>query len=288
MPDIAPATIRIAPNSPVFDLPIHIALQDGLFARRGLDVAFATAYDANISSADAFARQKESLFESGGASAYNLCEWAGLDRSERGCRSSVVASLRPAVAAQALLTFDTALREPRDLAGVPVAINDRTGSHYTALQLLEGALRREEIVLRHLGSPLARYRALRGGEVRVAMVMEPYISLLLKEGAHLIGSIFYRGAQVIAPDLQAAHVAAYTEALDEAVGIINADFLRAKTLIVEPVQGLLRPEEMANHFVHYAPSRPMDESRFAFTYEWMKSWGLAAGDGAFDRLVASA
>ena len=82
----AETVIRIAPNSPVFDLPIHVALRDGLFARRGLDVAFATPYDANISSADAFAWQKESLFEGGGASAYNLCEWAGLDRSERGRR----------------------------------------------------------------------------------------------------------------------------------------------------------------------------------------------------------
>ncbi len=280
-------TIRIAPNSAVFDLPIHIALRDGLFASRGLDVAFTTPQDADISSADAFARQKGRLFESGGAVAYNLCEWAGLDRSEGGCRSSVVASLRPAVAAQALLTFDTALREPRDLAHVPVAINDRTGSHCTALQLLEGALARDEIVLRHVGSPLARYRALKSGEVRVAMLMEPYVSLLLREGARLLGSIFYRGAQVVSPDLHPADVAAYTDALDEAVVAINADFLSAKRFIVEPVAGLLRPEQMFDHFVHYAPSRAMDERRSAFTCDGRKSWGLAEDDGAFEKLVAA-
>ena len=49
-------------------------------------------------------------------------------------------SLRPAVGAQAILSFDAAIQEPRDLAGVPVGINDRTGSHYTTLQSLEGVL----------------------------------------------------------------------------------------------------------------------------------------------------
>ena len=165
------------------------------------------------------------------------------------------------MAAQVLLTFDPALREPSDLAGVAVAINDRTGSHYTALQFLEGPLARHEINLLHLGSPLSRYRALRAGEVRAAMLMEPHVSLLLRQGAHQLGSIFYRGAEVISPELTPEHVAAYTAALDEAVGIINADFPAAKSFIVEPVRNLLRPEEMFDHFVHYAPSRPMDEAR---------------------------
>lgn len=30
--------ISVAPNVPVFDLPIHVALEHGLFKKRGLDV----------------------------------------------------------------------------------------------------------------------------------------------------------------------------------------------------------------------------------------------------------
>jgi NitT/TauT family transport system substrate-binding protein len=56
----------------------------------------------------------------------------GWHRSQRALeRGAQVLALRPAVGAQAILSFDAAIQEPRDLAGVPVGINDRTGSHYT-------------------------------------------------------------------------------------------------------------------------------------------------------------
>jgi NitT/TauT family transport system substrate-binding protein len=286
MPEPALPLIRLAPNGPVFDLPVLVALEHGLFRKHGVEVTLADSYNPDLSDADAFSRQKETLFERGSASAYNLCEWAGLDRSERGCRTSRVAALRPAVAAQGLVTFDPSLREPRDLAHVPVAINDRTGSHYTALQFLEGALRRDEIVLAHLGSPKARYEALKNGKVPAAMLMEPFLSLALKDGAHLIGTIFYRGAQVVSPELPPAAVAAYIRAVDEAAALITADFARYKHYIVEPVKDRLKPEELADHFVHYAPSRPMDEDRFAFVYDWMQSWGLTEGQRGYGDLVA--
>ena len=116
--------LSVAPNGPVFDLPIHVALEHGLFEKRGLAVRFAEKYNAQVSSADAFQRQKESLYEDGKADTYNLCEWAGLDRSERGNRDSVVHALRPAVVAQVILTFDENIQELRDLATVPVAMID--------------------------------------------------------------------------------------------------------------------------------------------------------------------
>src|SRR2546430_16318732 len=85
----------------------------------------------SASDADPFQRLKEALFEQGKADVYNLCEWAGIDRSEKSARGAQVLALRPAVGAQAIITFDKGLQEPRDLAGVPIGINERTGSHYT-------------------------------------------------------------------------------------------------------------------------------------------------------------
>jgi NitT/TauT family transport system substrate-binding protein len=279
--------LTVAPNVPVFDLPIHVALEHGLFAKRGLRVQFTEAHAPRAySSEDAFARQKESLYENRQADAYNLCEWAGLDRSERSARGSQVHALRPAVIAQVILSFDPLVQELRDLAGVAIGINEFTGSHYTTLQFLDGALAREDIVLQHVGEPFGRYEALKSGQLRAAALMEPYVSLALKEGAHIVGVNFYRGAEVIAPDLPAAARQAYLAAVNEATDLINADFDRYKHYIIAPVKDRLQAEELSDAFVRYAHSRPMDEPRFQYTYDWMHSWGLTPGDSKYTKLVA--
>ncbi|MGI4816218.1 MAG: ABC transporter substrate-binding protein, partial [Janthinobacterium lividum] len=274
------------PNVPVFDLPIHVAIEHGLFEKHGLDVRFSEKHAPHdFSSQDAFKRQKESLYENGQADAYNLCEWAGLDRSERGTRDSRVHALRPAVVAQVILSFDPALQELRDLAGVPIGVNERTGSHYTTLQFLDGALPREQIVIEHSGELYGRYEALKSGKLRAAALMEPYVSLALKEGAHILGANFYRGSEVIAPSLNARERAAYLAAINEAADLIGRDLARYKHYITETVKDRLAPEELSSAFFHYAHSRPMDPARFEYTYQWMQSWGLTDGQSQFEELV---
>jgi hypothetical protein len=44
-----------------------------------------------------------------------------------------------------------------------------------------------------------RYAALKGGSARAIAVMEPFISLGLKEGAHIIAASFYRGGESSRP-----------------------------------------------------------------------------------------
>src|SRR5437879_8648872 len=170
--------VSVSPNNPVFDLPIYVARDEGLFERAGIEVRFQARYsERNASDKEPFARLKESLFEQGTADVYDLCEWAGIDRSEHSARGAQVLALRPAVGAQAILSFDPARQEPRDLAGEPAGINDKTGSHYTTLQSLEGVLARDDIVVAHVGVPERRYEALTQGTSRAVAVMEPVISL---------------------------------------------------------------------------------------------------------------
>jgi hypothetical protein len=279
--------VNISPNNPVFDLPIYVARDEGLFENAGIEVRFQAKYSQrNPSDKDAFARLKESLFEQGRADVYNLCEWAGIDRSERSTRGAQVLALRPAVGAQAILSFESALQEPRDLAGVPVGINERTGSHYTTLQSLEGVLAREDIVVEHVGVPERRYEALKSGASRAAAVMEPFISLGLKEGAHLVDVTFYRGAEVIAPQLSAEQRAAYLDAINQAADRIMADFGRYKHYVTEQTKGWLAPHEMSDHFVRYTHYVPYDPKRFEQVYEWMRSWGLASGNASHASVVA--
>src|SRR5438105_5706824 len=280
--------VNISPNNPVFDLPIYVARDEGLFADAGIEVRFQAKYsERRPSDADPFQRLKESLFEEGKADVYNLCEWAGIDRSERSIRGAQVLALRPAVAAQAILSFDKSIQEPRDLAGVAVGINERTGSHYTTLQSLEGALAREDIVVEHVGVPERRYEALKSGASRAVAVMEPFISLGLKEGAHLVDTCFYRGAEVIAPGLTSEQRNAYLGAINEAADRIMADFGQYKHYVVEQTKGRLAPHEMSDHFVRYTHYVVYDQKRFDQVYEWMRSWGLAAGKADHASVVAT-
>lgn len=279
--------IVISPNHGVFDLPEIVAIRDGLFERAGLSVRFAdddTAYDS--SARDPFARRKEALFAADQADVFNLCEWGGIDRLERNRRQGRIAYLRPAVVAQGLVSFDPGLNEPHDLGGVAVGVNEFTGSHYTALHLLEGTLPRQEIVLRHIGAPDVRLAAVREGRVAAAMLMEPFLSLALARGGHLLGSYFYRGAQIIAPDLDADRRAAYIAAVNGAVDVINAaPWAEFAEIIVAETRGALAPEGLGHGHIRYTHAEPYTEKRFTESYAWMKAWGLTSGASGYLSLL---
>src|SRR6201996_2360037 len=120
MPQDRPV-VRIAPNNPVFDLPVIVGIEEGLFAAAGLDVSFSASYadrEKDNAATPFLARLKENMFECGSADSYNVCEWASIDRLERGKRGGSIAALRASVAAQAIITFDEELQTPRDLADI--------------------------------------------------------------------------------------------------------------------------------------------------------------------------
>src|SRR5881296_4191431 len=216
MSSAAKPVVKVAPNNPVFDLPVIVAIEEGLFEKAGLDVSFSATYaDRERDSAEkpVLSRLKEQMFECGSADSYNVCEWASIDRLERGKRGGSIAALRAAVAAQAILTFDEKLQTPRDLADVPVVVQELTGSHYTTLQMLESAVGREHVRIQNGSLPQMRYAALKNRSARAVAVMEPFISLGLKEGAHIIAASFYRGGEVVAADLTPEQRKAYYDAV---------------------------------------------------------------------------
>ena len=54
--------VRIAPNSPVFDLPAIVGIEEGLFEAAGLDVAFSASYaDREKAGKTELARETEVL-----------------------------------------------------------------------------------------------------------------------------------------------------------------------------------------------------------------------------------
>jgi NitT/TauT family transport system substrate-binding protein len=287
MPSNQPV-VRIAPNNPVFDLPVIVGIEQGLFAEAGLDVSFSATYaDRERDRADnpIMARLKEQLFDCGSADSYNVCEWASIDRLERGSRGGRIAALRAAVAAQAILTFDETLQTPRDLADVPVVVQELTGSHYTTLQMLESAVGADHVNIAQGGLPQKRWEGLKNGTHRAVTVMEPFISLGLKEGAHIVAASFYRGGEVIAADLTAEQRKAYYDAENRAVDLINGDFYKYAHHVTAHAKGALAPHELLRAFVRYKHVDYYDPTLFGRAYDWMKARGLTEGQSQHAALV---
>jgi NitT/TauT family transport system substrate-binding protein len=281
-------TVKIAPNNPVFDLPVIVGIEEGLFAKAGLDVSFSATYDdreRDSAASPVMSRLKEQLFDSGSADSYNVCEWASIDRLERGTRGGNIAALRAAVAAQAILAFDEALQVPRDMADVPVCVQELTGSHFTTLQMLESAVGPGHVNIVHGGLPQMRYAGLKSGLYRAVTVMEPFISLGLKEGAHIIASSFYRGGEVISAALTPEQRKAYYDAENAAVDLINGDFYKYAHHVAAHAKGALKPTELLKAFVRYKHVDYYDTALFDLTYEWMKARGLTDGQSEHAALV---
>lgn len=280
--------VRIAPNNPVFDLPVIVGIEEGLFDKAGLNVQFSATYaDREKDSAEkpVMTRLKEQMFDTGCADSYNVCEWASIDRLEKGERGGKLAALRASVAAQAIITFDDSLQIPRDLADIPVYVQEFTGSHYCTVQLLESALGADHVNIGKGGLPQHRYAKLKDGTYRVATVMEPFISLALKEGAHIIAAMFYRGGEVISPDLTPEQRKAYYDAENAAVDLINKDFYKYAHHVAAHAKGALQPNELLKAFVRYKHVDYYDTTLFNRTYDWMKVRGLSTGDSTHGTLV---
>jgi NitT/TauT family transport system substrate-binding protein len=280
--------VRIAPNNPVFDLPVIVGIEEGLFVDAGLDVAFTATYaDREKDKADKpiMTRFKEQLFECGSADSYNVCEWASIDRLERGSRTGNIAALRAAVAAQAIVTFDETLQVPRDLADVPVVVQELTGSHYCTIQMLESAVGADHVTIEQGGLPQMRWASLKAGQIRVATLMEPFISLALKEGAHVVAASFYRGGEVISAELMPEQRRAYYDAENRAVDRINSDFYKYAHHVAAHAGGALEPHELLRAFVRYKHVDYYDPVLFTRAYDWMKARGLTEGGTDHSALV---
>lgn len=281
--------VRIAPNNPVFDLPVIVGIEEKLFEQVGLDVQFAGTYDDREKKDKVefpvMARLKEQMFDCGSADSYNVCEWASIDRLEKGKRGGDIAALRASVAAQAIITFDETLQVPRDLADVPVAVQELTGSHYTTVQMLESALGAEHVKIAAGGLPQQRYADLKSGKFRAVTVMEPFISLALKEGGHVVAASFYRGGEVISRDLTDEQRKAYYDAENKAVDLINADFYKYAHHVAAHTKGALKPNELLKAFVRYKHVDYYDKTTFGRAYDWMKDRGMTEGQSQHSTFV---
>ena len=146
---------------------------------------------------------------------------------------------------------------------------------------------KDHLILEHIGAPETRLQAIHDGRVRAVTVMEPFISLALKQGAHIIALTFYRGAEIISADLLPVHRERYFDVLDAATDLINQDFGRYARYVTAVTHGALEPHELDDRFVRYSHVQRYAPELFEPAYAWMKERGFTSGGNDHTSLVIS-
>ena len=175
---------------------------------------------------------------------------------------------------------------PQDLANVPIGVRFHHGSHYIALQLLEGFLPREEIKVVHVEGD--RFLALRNGVVDATAVMEPWITVAEKLGYKTIAEAHYVGLEVGNPHLDADTFQAINRAVRKAVAVLKQDpYPYVKYLIadVDPSIVKLIPHDFSRSRLRYDNPAPYSQRDFERAYNWMLGWGLIQPNDSYSRLV---
>lgn len=282
----------------VFSLPYYVARELGFFEAEGLDIEFVKRSDGRslgntgIKLIDDHRKVSSfggpSPFEKGETALYRACEWGQVRRTQDSQVGGQVVAKRAARASQAILVRpDSPVLIPQDLANVPVGVSFHHGSHYVALQLLEGFLPREEIKVVHVEDG-NRFLALRDGLVDAVAVMEPWITVGEKLGYKVIAEAHYVGLEIGSPDLDVETFDAINRAVRKAVAVLKQDpYPYVKYLIADVDPGIvaLEPRDFSRSRLRYDDPAPYSQRDFQRTYDWMLSWDLIEPEDTYQHLV---
>jgi NitT/TauT family transport system substrate-binding protein len=284
----------------VFSLPYYVARDEGFFADEGLELEFvkrgSSEAKANTEGVTALITDHHQVssfggpspFEQGQTSLYRACEWGQVRRTYDGERGGQVVAKRSAAASQAIIVRpDSPVLVPQDLANVPVGVAFHHGSHYIAIQLLEGFLPRQEIEVVHVESG-NRFEALRDGLVDAVAVMEPWITVADKLGYKVIAEAHYVGLEIGSPDLDPKTFEGINRAVGRAARVLSADpYPYVNYLIADVPQSIvkLEPADFERNRLRYVDPAPYAPADFQRTYDWMVSWGLIEADATFEQIV---
>jgi NitT/TauT family transport system substrate-binding protein len=292
---VALKKVRSVRSGAIFTLPYLVGLEHGYFADEGVDLELVApgAYDAVVKPIEdhelvsSFGGLSKP-FESGDVSFYRACEWGQIRRSHDSERGQIVAK-RASVASQAIFVRpDSGISHPQALAGRTVGVNFHHGSHYLAIQSLEGFLEPDEIKVVHAGGPAERFRKLRDGEIDAVALMEPWTTAAEKLGYTLITEAFYVGSEIASADVDPETFAAVDRAVRRAVADIRADIRPYLHHFVDEVPAdlvKLEPGDFKLGRLRYVDPEPYPEAEFARTYRWMVRWGLIEDQQEFTSIV---
>ena len=283
-------TLRLETTAPFQGLAELVADKEGLFAAEGIAIEWVERdhtprqTETAITSPDGLSAfgSHGSTFERGGADMYNACECGNYRRvQDTGVKGRQVGRRSIVVCAALVVPPDSDVFTPQQLAGKLIGVPYYFGTHYLAMQMLDGFMPRDMIkTCRAPNGSAARYQAMRNHEVAATTLTEPYISLAEKEGCRIVAEALYHGTEVISDAVDAETYAAFNRAVRDAVKRINADKRSYIHYFLDYHEGqhpglaALTVDDFRPSRIQMVDPKPIPEDELRRTYEWMRSWDM--------------
>ncbi len=284
-------TLRLETTAPFQGLPELVADREGLFADQGIAIDWIERDAGNNKTVNTGVNVPKGLnpfhshgkmLEQGLADMYNACELGNYCRVQDSRTGSRQLGRRAIMVFGAIVVRgDSPVVIPQQLAGRSIGVPFYFGSHYMALQLLEGFMPRDMIKLCDApNGSKGRYDALMAGEVEATTLTEPYVTLAEKNGCKVICSAFYPGTEVAAATVDGETYSKFNAAVREAVARITADPAAYMHYFIEyhakkdPRIASLKPEDLRPSRLLVTNPAPIPQEELERSAEWLKSWGM--------------
>jgi ABC-type nitrate/sulfonate/bicarbonate transport system substrate-binding protein len=290
--------VRVSVMNAVHDLAVLVARDEGLFRDEGLDLEIVNTPGTAQIEADRramrdaiFDRTMEALYNAGDVDQYRMCEWGVMKRTveaaQCGQRPSKIVALGAAMSKMAIITAPNShIYEPEQLKDTPVAVSPYNGSHFTALKMLEGFIKKEHIKVVNAGTMRERLDAVRNGQVAAGNFFEPWISVAQKHGFRILMESHSTRSEAASDQLDGATLASMFRAEARAAEMINRNPGKYAPYLLKEAQGLLEPHELQTWRLLYGPPVAYTRERFQATYDWMLGYpGLVTADATYETVV---
>jgi len=288
-----------------WSFPEIVAVEEGIFGEKGLDVSLFTLSPSAVEPGDK-PNWYGQLVDEGKVDAYSCCAWAALDRLGEGGRKKIVGATSSLnYAFSVFVQADSVTRNVEDLADVEIQVNLRTGSHYCNLRQLEEHIHYDRIRLVHGGAPHNRLLSLMTGDAKAVSLISPYTQVADELGFRKVFETDMVDvlAFIVRSDMPEADTGAFLDSINEAIRRVNANPAKYKPLylkiLAQTFEGYPQPQksmveaaakkaESRIDVVRWTALKPYAEETFSTINRWMSSHNLLEHPITYEQLVNNA